>query len=135
MSREILSFFWDGVPPKSTFQQRDRNFHLTPNARLAKAQFTAILEKFVPEKPLDGTLGIHLGITWPHTMKTEKMNNGMPVRKTTRPDGVNILKGVEDIMTALGYWKDDNILAVEHVERWHGDMPGIFIRITDEEEE
>ena len=51
--------------------------------------------------------------------------------KITRPDGVNILKGVEDVMTSLGYWNDDNQLAVETVERWHGEMPGVMIEIRE----
>ena len=32
-------FRWEGIPPKSTFQQRDKNFHKTANARLAMAQW------------------------------------------------------------------------------------------------
>ena len=51
--------------------------------------------------------------------------------KTTRPDGVNIMKGVEDVMTELGYWKDDAVLAIETVERWHGDLSGIMIIIEE----
>ena len=121
--------FWEGVPPKSTFQQRDRSFHRTANARLAFAQWQAILEKFAPKVPLEGALAFRLALTWPHTRETAKARDGAPVRKTTRPDGVNILKGVEDIMTSLGYWKDDNQLAVETVERWHGEMPGVLIEI------
>ena len=123
--------FWEGVPPKSTFQQRDRNFHKTASARLAFAQWRAILEKFAPPKPLEGPLAFRLALTWPHTRETAKARDGAPVRKITRPDGVNILKGVEDVMTSLGYWNDDNQLAVETVERWHGEMPGVMIEIRE----
>ena len=70
-------------------------------------------------------------ITWPHTRETEKQNEGRPVLKTTRPDGVNIMKGVEDVMTELGYWNDDAVLAIETVERWHGDLSGIMIIIEE----
>ena len=70
-------------------------------------------------------------MTWPHTRETEKQNSGRPVLKTTRPDGVNILKGVEDIMTDLGYWDDDARCSIETVERWHGDMSGILIIIEE----
>ena len=127
---ELLTFFWAGVPPKSTFQQRDRNFHLTAQARLAMAQWTAILEKYAPPEPFGGALGLRLAVTWPHTRESERRNGGLPVRKLTRPDGVNILKGVEDAMVRLGYFDDDNCLAVETVERWHGDTPGVMVQIT-----
>lgn len=122
---------WEGIPPKSTFQQRDKNFHKTANARLAFAQWKAILEKYRPPQPFTGPLSFRLVITWPHTRETEKQNEGRPVLKTTRPDGVNIMKGVEDVMTELGYWKDDAVLAIETVERWHGDLSGIMIIIEE----
>lgn len=124
-----IVFRWDGVPPKSTFQQRDRNYHRTAAARLAFAQWRAILEKYAPEEPLEGALSLHLVLTWPHTVDSRRVDAGRPVRKITRPDGVNILKGVEDIMTELGYWHDDNQLAVECVERWHGDLSGVTVEV------
>ena len=34
-------------------------------------------------------------------------------------------------MTDLGYWPDDNVLAIETVERWHGDMAGIMVIIEE----
>ncbi len=124
-----VCFFWEGVPPKSTFQQRDRNFHKTAPAKLAFAQWRAILEKWAPEAPLEGPLSLRLVLTWPHTSDTRRLCEGRPVRKVTRPDGVNILKGVEDIMTACGYWHDDNQLAVETVEKWHGDLSGVTVEV------
>jgi len=123
--------YWEGVPPKSTFQQRDRNFHPTASAKLAAAQWQAILEKFAPDAPLKGPLSFRLVVTWPHTRETAKIAGGAPVRKTTRPDGVNILKGVEDIATSLHYWRDDNQLAVETVERWHGELSGVLIEVKE----
>lgn len=128
---KIYEFRWEGTPPKSTFQQRDKNFHKTANARLAMAQWQAILEIYKPEKPFMGALSFRMVITWPHTRETEKQNGGLPVWKTTRPDGVNILKGVEDIMTRLGFWSDDNQLSIETVERWHGDLPGAYFCIEE----
>ena len=124
-------FSWDGIPPKSTFQQRDRNFHQTASCRLAMAQWQAILEPHVPAEPFNGPLSFRMVVTWPHTRESFKQNAGNPVLKTTRPDGVNILKGVEDIMTRLGYWKDDNVLAIETIERWHGDISGALFVIEE----
>ena len=130
---DLLTFFWEGVPPKSTFQQRDRNFRPTPSARLARAQWTAILEKYAPPRPFRGALRLRLAVTWPHTRESARRNGGLPVPKLTRPDGVNILKGVEDVMARLGYFDDDNRLFVETVERWHGELPGVLVQLTGED--
>ena len=118
--------YWAGVPPKSTFQQRNKNFVKTPAARLAFAQWQAILEYFVPEKPFEGPLEFRLVVTFPNVGRKRGTHP-----KTTRPDGCNILKGVEDIMTKLGYWHDDNQLVIETVERWYGDYPGVLIQIKE----
>lgn len=131
MEKVVLSFFWEGVPPRSTFQQRGRNFAPTPSARLARAVLKAALEPYAPKTPFTGVLGLRAVFTWPHTKETEKASGGLPVRKTTRPDGVNLMKGLEDIMTSLGFWKDDNLLAVETVERWNGPFSGIYIEIRE----
>ena len=125
----MVEFYWEGTPPKSTFQQRDKNFHKTPQARLAFAQWQAILEQGVPEHPLEGPLKFNLVLTWPFPQSMKKTTS-VVIPKTTRPDGVNILKGVEDIMTKLGYWQDDNQLAIETVERWYGMFPGVLVQIS-----
>ena len=127
--KKMVEFYWEGTPPKSTFQQRDKNFHKTPQARLAFAQWQAILEQGVPEHPLEGPLKFNLVLTWPFPQSMKKTTS-VVIPKTTRPDGVNILKGVEDIMTKLGYWQDDNQLAIETVERWYGMFPGVLVQIS-----
>lgn len=126
----LLSEFYSTIPPKSTFQQRNKNFNLTPQARLTKATYRAILEKFRPPAPFDGPLHFRLVLTWPHTRQSRKAAEGhTAIAKTTRPDGVNILKMVEDIMTDLAFWHDDNQLSIETVERYYGDFPGILLQI------
>ena len=92
------------------------------------AKFTGRVS--LPPVPLEGPLAIRLVVTWPHTRESEKADGGLPIPKATRPDGVNILKGVEDIMTRLHYWHDDNQLAFETVERWYGALPGIYVEIS-----
>lgn len=131
-----IEFFWEGVPPKSTFQQRDRNFHKTPAARLAMAQWQAVLEQHVPEMPMKGPIALRIIVTWPHTAETRKRSRGGgPVYKTTRPDGDNILKGIKDIMTRLGYWTDDAQVSIEAMTRCHGDISGAFVSVKEIEDE
>ena len=58
--------------------------------------------------------------------------------KTTRPDGVNILKLMEDVMTECGYWHDDRQLSVEEITRyvwWGEEMVHVKIfRLEDKDE-
>lgn len=89
------------------------------------AQWQAILEKHIPAEPLKGPIRLQVYITWPHTTESRKKLGGLPVYKTTRPDGDNILKGIKDICTKLGYWKDDAEVAIETVVRFHGDISGV----------
>lgn len=126
-----IEFQWAGIPPKSTFQQRNKNFHPTASCRLAMAQWRAILEQHVPDQPFKEAVAFRMIVTWPHTRETIRRNHGLPVPKITRPDGVNILKGVEDIMTKLGFWIDDSLLASESIERWNGDYPGVSFLISE----
>jgi Holliday junction resolvase RusA-like endonuclease len=36
-----------------------------------------------------------------------------------------------DIMTDLGFWKDDAIVASEIIEKFWAQVPGIYIRIEE----
>ena len=51
--------------------------------------------------------------------------------KTTKPDTDNLQKMLKDIMTDLGFWKDDALVASELVEKFWGNITGIFIRVED----
>ena len=130
MEKKLLkTIYHDGNPPKSTFQQRSKNFIPCVTARYAMAIWRAILEKEKPPIPYEGPLELQLILTWEYP-KSIRKKNAKPVQsKTTRPDGVNILKMVEDIMTDLGYWHDDAQLSIETVERYFGIYPGVLIQI------
>lgn len=47
----------------------------------------------------------------------------------TRPDTDNLQKLLKDVLTGLGFWKDDALVAVEHVDKRWADRPGIYIKI------
>lgn len=53
--------------------------------------------------------------------------------KTTKPDTDNLQKALKDIMTKLGYWKDDALVVSEVVEKFWAERPGIFIHIREVE--
>ena len=122
--------------PSATPQQRKLHGKASYPSRslsLARASWQALLERHAPPEPLDGPLKIRVRLYY--HVKTKEMKVDY---KTTRPDGVNILKLIEDVMTKCGYWHDDAQLSVEEVHRlvWPGEeMVGIRVeRLEDKDE-
>ena len=50
---------------------------------------------------------------------------------TNKPDYDNLPKAMNDIMTKLGYWKDDCIIASGITEKFWSATPGIYVRIEE----
>lgn len=53
--------------------------------------------------------------------------------KGTKPDTHNLNKMLFDIMTQLGYWTDDALVASEIIEKFWARIPGIYIAIEEVE--
>lgn len=51
--------------------------------------------------------------------------------KTTKPDTDNMVKTLKDVMTTLGYWSDDSLVASEIIEKFWAKVPGIYIAIEE----
>lgn len=129
-----IEFFHEFTPPKTTNQQRRQSAaggYLHDAGRIAKATWQAVLEQYKPEKPLSGAVKAVIILTWPHTLKSAKMRAGLPVPKTTRPDGDNLIKMIKDVMQKTGYFKDDAQIYSETIERWHGEIPGVSVTIEE----
>lgn len=56
--------------------------------------------------------------------------------KASKPDTDNLQKLLKDEMTALGFWRDDCLVASEIVQKFYAETPGIYIAIRglDDEE-
>ena len=107
--------------PSATPQQRKlhgKASYPSGSLSLARASWQALLERHAPAEPLSGPLKIRVRLYY--HVKTKEMKVDY---KTTRPDGVNILKLIEDVMTKCGYWHDDAQLSVEEIARyvWPGE--------------
>lgn len=117
----IIEFYELFDIPSATPQQRKlhgKANYPSKTLSLARASWQALLEKHAPAEPLDGPLKIRVRLYY--HVKTKEMEVNY---KTTRPDGVNILKLIEDVMTKCGYWHDDAQLSVEEIARyvWPGE--------------
>lgn len=92
----------------------------------ARAKLEAHLAKHRPEKPMKGAL--RLVVKWCFPLAGTHKNGEY---KTTRPDTDNLEKLLKDVMTKLGYWKDDAQVASEIAEKFYADIPGLFIRVEE----
>ena len=126
-----MHFFMAFKPPTATKQQRKwyvgkdgkPHSHLSQAWLKAEDDLRAHLEQHRPGKPLEGPL--ILNVTWCFPLKGYP--DGTPW--DTPPDTDNLQKGLKDIMTKLGWWKDDSQVFSEHITKIHSRIEGIRIDI------
>lgn len=119
------------IPPTVTHQEKNvtvRNgrpvFYEPPKLREARAKLTAYLMKHIPEQPY--TEGVRLCVKW---LFPKGSSHADGEYRITKPDTDNLQKLLKDVMTKLGYWKDDALVASEICEKFWAANPGIYIRI------
>lgn len=91
-----------------------------------RSKLQAHLAKHVPAKKYTGA--VRLVTKWCFPI-TGKHKNGE--YKITKPDTDNLPKMLKDVMTDLGYWTDDALVASEIIEKFWADIPGIYIKIEE----
>lgn len=122
-------------PPRSTAQEKQyavRNGRVIvyekESAKAAKRLLRQVLAPHSPRAPMTGAVALY--VIWRFPYKGRAHFDGE--YKTTRPDTDNLNKALKDVMTDLGYWKDDALVAREHIEKiWHKAQPGLYVRIVD----
>lgn len=135
----MVEFFMPIIPPTTTFQQKEvtvtwnkkkkkhiPRFYESAELKAARAKLTAHLAKHVPKQKY--TSGIRLITKWLFPI-TGKHQDGQ--YKTTKPDTDNLQKLLKDVMTDLGYWTDDALVASEITEKFWAELPGIYIKIEE----
>lgn len=126
-----IEFFLPMIPPTVTHQQKAVRvvggkpvFYEPQELKAARRKLAAHLAPYAPAKPLAG--GVKLVVKW---LFPRSGNHSNGEYKTTKPDTDNLQKLLKDVMTDLGYWKDDALVASEVVEKFWADTPGIYIAI------
>lgn len=135
----MVEFFMPIIPPTTTFQQKEvtvtwnkkkkkhiPRFYESAELKAARSKLQAHLGQHVPEKKY--TKAVRLITKWLFPI-TGKHQDGQ--YKTTKPDTDNLQKLLKDIMTDLGFWTDDAIVASEIIEKFWAEMPGIYIKIEE----
>lgn len=130
----MTEFFLDIVPPTVTHQQKKvtvvngrPRLYEPPRLKAARERLALLLKSHRPREPY--TCGLELTVRWQFPRGRHK-----PGYRITRPDTDNLQKLLKDVMTGVGFWKDDALVAVEHVEKLWSDRPGIYIKIEELEQ-
>ena len=99
-------------------------FYEPADLKAARSKLKGHLAQHRPDAPMDGPL--RLLVKW--CFPKGKHKNGE--YKTTKPDTDNLQKLLKDVMTDLGFWRDDALVALEIVEKFWADVPGIYVLVA-----
>lgn len=125
-----MRFVIDCIPPKTTAQaglrimkRRDGRFFIGKQtgskAVRVKNWLFDRLEPFKPDKALEGALKVYIGWYYPYKKSEKKSNIGKMIYCDKRPDADNLLKTLFDVMTKIGFWKDDAQIAdLRFIKAW-----------------
>ena len=127
------------IPPTATAQQKGEQIiggrihhYKKRNVREAEAILRDALLPYVPETPItDQPISLCTVWMFPYPKSAKKHQPGMYRRKITRPDTDNLNKLLKDVMTDMGFWKDDALISMEWIWKVYSDEPGIWIGIEE----
>ena len=128
----MLQFFVSMVPPTVTHQEKQvtvqggkPRFYEPQELKAARIKLRDYLAKHRPDAPMD--CGVRLIVKWCFP-RGERPDGSY---KTTKPDTDNLQKILKDVMTEVGFWKNDAQVASEIVEKFWAETTGIFIRVEE----
>ena len=124
-------FFAPMIPPTITAQEdnlgvskKGKPYKYKPQElKEARATLEAHLASHVPTAPY--TDGVRLVTKWCFPRGMHKDGE----YRITKPDTDNLQKMLKDVMTHLGFWKDDALVASDLCEKFWAEIPGIYIKI------
>ena len=125
------------IPPTATAQQKGErvvngyvHHYKKKNVAAAEAILRDALLPYVPAEPITD-VPIRFCAIWmfPYPKSAKKHKPGYGRWKITRPDTDNLNKMLKDVMTDMGFWKDDALICGEFIEKLYSDEPGIVIMI------
>ena len=102
-----------------------------PSVQMLRNLLTYKMKRYKPDKPSEKP--IRLTVILYFDVKSPKKLWG--TYKTTKPDCDNYVKEIKDVMTDLGFWKDDNQVVDLHIIKYYAENGTIFIRLEELENE
>ena len=139
MSR--IKFKLKMTPPTATAQQKGErvvggyiHHYKKKNVARAEAILRDALLPYIPKDPITGkAVGLTVAWMFPYPKSAKKHQPGGMRWKITRPDTDNLNKLLKDVMTDMGFWKDDALISSETIYKTYDDEPGILIEIEEME--
>jgi len=135
MQKVINLLFEEGLP-RTTSQQKGEAIRYKKNGapyiqhyRKAKVQalrteLSYRLNRYAPPIPSEDPIRLMVFIGF--DVKEKQLWGKY---KTTRPDGDNYVKELKDVMTDLGFWKDDAQVVDERIVRTYAEKGSITIQL------
>lgn len=127
----MIDFFMAMKPPTCTHQEKQVHvvngkpvFYEPSELKAARAKLRAHMSRHVPAEPFRGALRL---TTWWCFPLCGNHHDGE--YKTSKPDTDNLVKLLKDVMTDLGFWKDDAQVASEVIEKYWHNIPGIYVKV------
>ena len=130
------------IPPKHTAQGSStilKNFKTghyfigkksNSNATKAKNELIALIAPYAPQMPIEGPVSLSVVWAYPWRASESKKNKEKGFMYCyTKPDCDNLTKQLADILTRLGFWRDDAQVACLQFSKVWRDNPGISIQI------
>ena len=126
------------IPPTATAQQKGErvvngyiHHYKKKNVAQAEAILRDALLPYVPAEPI-AEKAIVFEAMWefPYPKSAKKHKPGFKRWKITRPDTDNLNKLLKDVMTDMGFWKDDALICLEQIWKVYSDEPGIEICVS-----
>ena len=102
-----------------------------PEVQALRNQMKYMMKKYRPEQPSDKP--IRLTVIFYFDIKRPKKIWG--TYKTTRPDVENFYKEIADVMTELGFWKDDSLIVDLRLVKYYAEQATIYIKVEELEDE
>ena len=136
-----MTFKLKMIPPTATAQQKGErvvggyiHHYKKKNVAQAEAILRDALLPYVPAEPIENK-PIRLIVRWmfPYPKSAKKHLSGHKRWKITRPDTDNLNKLLKDLMTDMGFWKDDALISMENISKVYDDEPGIWISFNEME--
>ena len=136
----MIAFHLPIVPPRATSQGAGKRIQVVKgrprffkNRRQESAEhdYMLLCAPYRPAAPMAGPVALTVDFVFPWRAGEPRRNRSLGrMPKTTKPDGGNMLKALEDCLTKLGFWFDDAQVADERVTRAWGDQVGVYVAIT-----
>lgn len=126
----MTEFFMVMDPPTKTYQEKQVRvvngkpvFYEPQELKAVRVKLQSHLASHVPDNKY--TSAVRLVVKWCFPKGKHKAGE----YRATKPDTDNLQKMLKDVMTSVGYWQDDALVASEIIEKFWADVPGIYIKI------